>query len=232
MSYLILLALVLTIAFATLLLQHAVPKKSAPWLVFSVGYILLVASLTGEIVLAFEFQDWAVRGFYLARNMLAVAWLGQGYVLLNWPKIRYLNYATWGLIVVSLVSLVMTASTQITRAEDWFSPSQTIYWQLGELLATNRPIRWGGLLLNLYGIAALVGGAGHAYLVGNKKEWVKAASPAFIIAGTLLLIFPIYWPPKEIAVLFLCGELFSPIFIFLGVSDVFNMNGKPRNTAK
>lgn len=219
-----LLALATTLSMAIVLLSHAAPKRSVPWLVFGIGYMFLAASLVAELVLAYEFQDWAVRGFYWARIMLAVAWLGQGTLLLNLPRNKYLNYATWGLIAASLVSLGMITFTPITRAEDWFSPSQPIYWQLGEVLATNRPTRWGGLLLNFFGVAALICGAIYAYLVGNKKEWRTAARPALIVLGGLLLIIPIYWPPTEMTVIFLYSTVFAPILLFLGVSEVLYMD--------
>ena len=219
-----LLALATTLSMAIVLLSHAAPKRSVPWLVFGIGYLFLAASLTGEIVLAFEFQDWAARGFYWARIMLAVAWLGQGYLLLNWPRNKYLNYATWGLIAASLVSLVMITFTPITRAEDWFSPSQPIYRQLGEVLATNRPTRWGGLLLNLYGMAGLICGAIYTYLVGKKEEWMTTARRAFVVLGALLLIIPIYWPPTEGTVIFLCSAVFAPILLFMGVSEDLYMD--------
>jgi hypothetical protein len=105
----------------------------------------------------------------------------------------------------------------ITRAEDWFAPGQPIYGQLSDLLATNRPLRWGALLLNLYGAGALAMTAARA----ARRGWQPAQRGLCTLAGAALLLAPVYWPPQDANAAFFLVEAIGPLLLFIGAGGVF-----------
>lgn len=228
MDHWLLLALVYSLGFTILILSPVGKKHSTAALTFGVGFACLTASLALEIVLRFELQDWAARGFYWARSTLTLAWLGLGAVMSVWPGKRYWRWAVWSLAATSLLALAMLALTPLTRAEDWFTPSAPVYGQLGDLLATNRPIRWSALLLNLVGATALAGGVLYSFIVNKDRSWTAMVRTGCLVAGAILLFFPIYWPPTEANALFILIEALPPLLLFAGFSGVVAQEAGPR----
>lgn len=215
MDYWLLLALVYTIGFAALVFESGEKNETPTRLALCAGLALLAFSLLCELVLGFEFQDWAVRGFYWARVAVGLAWLGHGFMLKAWPSNPNLQRGTWVLVGASLLALALVIFAPVTRAEDWFVPSQPIYGQLSDLLATNRPLRWGALALNIYGAAAI---AIHAVLTLRRAERDRLRALC-AVAGTALLLAPVYWPPRSADPAFFFTEAIAPILLFLAIDS-------------
>lgn len=212
MEYWLLLALVYTIGFAVLTFESSRATDRMARSALGAGFALLAFSLLCEIALRFELQDWAVRGFYWARIGLALAWIGHGRLVAIWPSHRYSRWATWGLAAASVLALVLVILTPITRAEDWFAPGRPIYGQLGDLLATNRPLRWGALLLSLYGAGSLAVTA----VIAARRGWKLALCGLCSIAGAALLLAPVYLQPQEANAAFFLMEAIAPVLLFIG----------------
>jgi hypothetical protein len=228
MAYLLLLALVYSFAIALLFFQSAVKSKSAALASFGVGFSLLAIGFATQITLGFELNESAARLFYWARAMLALAWLGHGLLLFLFPAHKLLGWAGRGLVGASFLALGLVALTQITNAEDWFQPASTIYSQIGDLLATNRPTRWLALLLHIYGLVALLGGAVYLfrqYRAVFGRTWL-------IILGAIFLVLPLYWHQTETTQLFFAMELVAPIALFLGTQNFLRADMLARETKR
>ncbi len=226
MAYLLLLALVYSFAIALLFFQFAIPKKSTALATFGVGFALLAIGYAAQIVLGFELNEGAARFFYLARWMLAIAWFGHGLLLSVVPDHKLITWAGRGLVLASFFGLGLVALTQITNAEDWFQPASTIYSQIGDLLATNRPTRWLAILLNLYGFVALVGMA--IYMLLQRQTGSRAF---LIILGAILMANPLVWSPSVESPAFYALELIAPILLFLGTLKFLQVD-RPRQKTK
>jgi hypothetical protein len=228
MAYLLLLALVYSFAIALLFFQSGVKNKSAALVSFGIGFSLLAIGYATQIALGFELNESAARVFYWARAMLALAWLGHGLLLILFPKQKLVQWAGRSLVGASFLALALVAFTQITNAEDWFRPASTIYSQIGDLLATNRPTRWLALLLNIYGLVALLRGA--VYLL---RQYGAAFGRTWLtILGAIFLILPLYWHQTEATQLFYAVELGAPIVLFLGTLGFLRADSPARETKR
>ena len=218
MAYLLLLALVFVAGIASILFFQEVKPLSPPRLIFAIGFTLLGVGLLAEIALGFTLDESAARLFYWARGSLVLAWFGQGMLTLLFPGLPATRWLNYGLILASIAMLVLVLAAQITGAQGWYSLSRPIYSQIGDLLATNRPTRWGALALNLYGLALLV--SGPVYLsffqsFHRTKAYWRAAVLTVISAISLFAQF--YWPPTEASLYFYLAELITPISLFVGL---------------
>jgi hypothetical protein len=221
MAYFLLLALVLTVSFISLLPKSSESPKSQALASLTAGFVFLAIGFAAQLILGFHLDNGSALLFYWARETLVLAWFGHALLLLLFgskPQLRWLTYA---LVLGSLFSLVLVGTTQVTKAEDWFQPARPIYAQIGDLLATNRPTRWGAGLLNAYGATGLFGGAVFLFssLVRKKlkRSWLV---PFLFAAGAIALLLPLALPPKESSAWFYLIELAGPVAIYFGFANL------------
>lgn len=219
MAYFLFLALVFTIAFIFLLPSASRAYQSQATVSFIAGFVFLSAGFFTQLVLGFHLDNSSAQLFYWARNMLPLAWFGHAALLLLFadrPQLRWLTYA---LVLASVVSLVLVGATQVTKAEDWFRPQTPVYAQISDLLATNRPTRWGAWLLNAYGAVALIGSAAYLLALRAQKKWQGSPMTTLLLAaGAAALLLPLAWPPHEKHAAFYSVELAAPILLYFGFS--------------
>lgn len=212
MGTLQLLALIYTAGFAFLFFSQASQRRSSAHFAAGAGFAFLALGFVAELTLGFALDYNAARLFYWARGMVALAWFGQALLLHFFAANSNVHRLTYLLIAGSLIGLGLVLLSQVTRAEDWFVAAKPIYGQINDLLATNRPTRWGPLLLNSYGLATLIGAA--IWATKERRQWLAAAA---LITGGLALYIPLYLQPTESTLLFSLIELLTPALLFLGL---------------
>jgi hypothetical protein len=219
MAYLLLLGLIFIVGFIFLIF----PTKKSPQrnanISFVIGLGFLGLGLLTEMVLSFHLNADSARLFYWSREMLALAWLGHGVLLLLFGSPKKTQGLTVALVFASALSLILIGATQVTKAEDWFRPAFPIFTQIGELLATNRPTRWGSWLLNTYGALALVGGAIY-FLISRKKNTFSSLGALLLPIGAFAYLAPFIWPPQTENPLIYIVEFGVPVLLYLGYSTL------------
>jgi hypothetical protein len=108
--------------------------------------------------------------------------------------------------------LVLVGFTQMTEAQNWYSTARPIYAQIDDLLATNRPTRWGALAMNILGVGALLYSVFQSF-TGSRSLLVSTL--LFIAAMGFLL--PIYLPLQTANALFYLIELLPLVLLFAGL---------------
>jgi hypothetical protein len=205
MAYLLLLGFLGSLAFI-----YAAPGRGPARLATQLGFGLLAVSLLAQLVLSFDLEASFARLFYLARYMLAAAWLGLALLLALFPKHSLAKPAIWALAAASAASLVLIGATQLTQAQDWYQPAAPAYSQIHELLATNRPTRWGAAALSIAGLFALV--VGVVSLLRSRQFW----RAALLAAGVAALAAPLLWSPRLADLAFYAVETAAPLLLCLG----------------
>jgi hypothetical protein len=217
MAYLLVLGFLCSVAFV-----YAAPGRGSARLAARLGFGLLAVGLLAQLALGFRLDENFARLFYLARYLLAAAWLGLAAWLLLDPKHEWADKVLWGLVAASVVGFILIDITQVTRAEDWFQPAVPAYSQIQELLATNRPTRWGAAGLSAAGLLALLAGA--ASWLRRGRLWPAVA----LAAGALALAAPLLWPPRAASLAFYAIELAAPIFVYAGLLGLADRPAKKR----
>ncbi len=223
MSYLLLLALVLVAGFICIQLSLPASKRNPSQTFLLIALILMGAGLVSELILGFALDETAAKVFFWARGSLVLAWFGQSLLLALFPNDRRIRWLSIGVLAASLGLLVLVFLLHITAAVDWYSPAKPIYGQIGDLLATNRPVRWGSFVLNLYGAIILVAGSAYFIFMAHSKSdlaiWIAAILVAF---GAIFFIVPLYFPPSSADLVFYLNELLAPIVFFAGLRRFFS----------
>ena len=226
MAYLLLLGLVASIGLIALLSPKITNPASRNS--FIVGLVLISIGFLEQLVLGFALDENAARLFYWSRQMLALAWIGHGFLLFLLPNQSKTRWFTYGLIAASFLSLALVGGTQITKAESWFRPTIPIYAQITDLLATNRPTRWLAWLLNLYGGLSLIGGA--IFLISKGKTKLLYFAPILAAAA---LLQPILLSPQESNYSFYVIELTVLVAIYwILAGDPANFRSRQRTARK
>lgn len=207
MAFFLLLAFLCAAAFT-----YAAPGRGQAQAVARAGFGLLALGLLAQLVLGYHLSQSLAQLFYLARYMLAAAWLGLAALLLIEPGHPWLPRGIWALLAASAASLVLVGLARITEAQDWYQLSAPAYGQIHDLLATNRPARWGGATLSALGLLALAETA--LTLVRRGRGWPAAA----LAAGAVALAAPLLWPPRQPSLAFYLVELAAPVLLYIGMS--------------
>lgn len=218
MTYLLLLALVLVAGFVSFHLIQAIERRSVAQLFFGIGFILLGLGFLAQLILGFSFDEFAAKLFYWTRGSVTIAWLGLSLLLYLYPQRSFTRWLCWALIIASLAIFGFIFMTRITAAQHWYSVVHPIYGQIDDLLATNRPTRWGAFGLNVLGLGALM--AGLVFFLRDRRSTVRWIAASLMVIGAFGLFVPIYWPPGEANFLFYLSELAIPVAMFLGLKTM------------
>ncbi len=220
MSYLLLLALVLVTGFVCIRFPRGAQKTPSE-LFFTAGFVFIGLGLLAELILAFTLDETAAKLFYWARGSMAIAWVGQGMLLALFPGQQRIRWLSIALLVSSFVMMALVFLTQVTAAQDWYSTAKPIYGQIGDLLATNRPTRWGALGLNLYGLVILLAGPFDALFSRSTNRNITNVLASFLVViGAIGLFIPLYWLPSQGDLSFYAVELLAPVALFIGFSKL------------
>lgn len=220
MSYPSLLALVLVAGFISIQLSLPASKRSPSQTFLLVALMLLAAGLFSELILGFALDETAAKVFFWARGSLVLAWFGQSFLLSLFPNDRRIRWLSMGIMIVSLGLLLLVFLLHITEAVDWYSTAKPIYGQIGDLLATNRPVRWGALIMNLYGLIAVIAGSAYAlYSRPRKSDPMLFLATLLIVLGAAFLFVLLYLPSKVSNLSFYLCELFAPVALFIGLRE-------------
>ena len=153
MEFLNLFALLVVFGIAIVHLQFYRLIKERHWLYGGIAFSAYSAALVFEIVLDFNLTGQALRLWYWFRLLMVMPAFGLGLLHLFYKDHALLKYVDGAFWVSALVGFVLLSFTSLTRAVDWYDPSQSIYVQFFDLFALNRPTRWLTSLVNIFGIA-------------------------------------------------------------------------------
>ena len=227
MFYLLLLALVCVIGITTILISRATDKRATDSVFIIVGFVLLALSLVAQLALGFALDELFAKLFYWARISTALAWLGLGVLFLVQPRMQSMRWLVIGIPVATIFMLALVGLTQVTDAQDWYSSAQPIYAQINDLLATNRPTRWGSLALNIFGAGALLYSA-FLILTGFRKLLVSG----LLALAAIGFLLPIYLPLQTANTLFFMIELLPPLLLFAGLELLRVVAAAPRRKSR
>lgn len=221
MSYLLLLALALVAGFVFVQLSLPADKRNPSQTFLLIALILLGAGLFSELVLGFALNETAAKLFFWARGSLVLAWTGQSLLLALFPRDKRIRWLSTGILATSLGLLVLVFLLHITPAVDWYSTTKPIYGQIGDLLATNRPARWGALAMNVFGLIALIVGSTNAlFLRSHKSDPIPVIEALLIVFGAASLFVLLYFPPTVPDLYFYLCELFASVALFVGIREI------------
>jgi hypothetical protein len=188
MQYISIFSTIITFIFTAAVVGRYRLKGGFHLLLWGIGLIFYGLGTFSESVLAFVFNSFALRIWYLTGAMLTAAWLGQGSINLLIRRggvARTLNVV---LALVSVLALVLVLTVPLTQASASYNVRLPVSEQYKEILSRSGPILLMTILMNIYGTIALVGGAIYsAYLFWRKKVMLnRVIGNIFIAAGALL----------------------------------------------
>jgi hypothetical protein len=188
MHYLPILSTVVTFIFAAAVLSRWQYKHPRHLLFWGLGLVWYGLGTLSEVVLAFTFNAFFLKLWYLAGAMLTAAWLGQGTIYLLVRRRGVANTLAVILLLASLAALVLVMLAPITPAAAGYNPAAPVSEQYKDILVRSGAITVLTILLNIYGTLALVGGAIYsAFLFWRKKVLINRVLGNLLIAGGALM---------------------------------------------
>lgn len=188
MQYISILSTIISFIFAAAVLNRYRIKRTNHLLFWGIGLVFYGLGTLTEVILAFTFSEWAIKLWYLSGAMLTAAWLGQGTVYLLVRKRIVARSLAVVLVILSLISLGLMITAQITPESVSYDVSQLASAQYKDILVRNTVTIVLTILLNVYGTIALVGGAIYsAYLFWRKKVLAKRMVGNILIAAGALM---------------------------------------------
>jgi hypothetical protein len=191
MNYIPVLSTIVTFVFAYAVYRRYQKRRGNYLLLWTIGLLLYGLGTFSEAVMAFTFNPWLLKLWYLSGAMLTAAWLGQGTVHLLVRKRNVARRLTVILGLVSLLAIALLAAAPITTAAANFDVSQPVSSQYKGILIRSGAVTPLTILLNIYGTFTLVGGAIYsAYLFWRKRVLVyRLYGNLLIAAGALAPAF-------------------------------------------
>ena len=176
-----------TFIFTAILMQRFAVRRGFHYLMWSIGFLFYGLGTVSEVILSLTFNEWVLKLWYLSGAMLTAAWLGQGTFYLLIRKTRTVHAFSLGLALISLLSVILLASSPLTAAAGSFLTSQPISSQYKDILVRSGLLTTLTILLNIYGTLLLVGGALYsAFLFWRKQVLLnRVIGNLFIAAGAL-----------------------------------------------
>lgn len=188
MNYIPILSTLVAFIFAGAVFRRYQRKRGMHLLLWGIGLVLYGLGTFTEVVLAFTYNDLAIKVWYLSGAMLTAAWLGQGTIHLLVRKRGVAPTLTVILALASLVSVFLVLSAPISAAAATFDVTQPISEQYKEILTRSGPMILLTILLNLYGTLGLVGGALYsAFLFWRKRVLANRLVGNILIAAGALM---------------------------------------------
>jgi hypothetical protein len=170
MNYIPILSTLVSFAFAAAVFRRYTHRRGLHLLLWTFGLVLYGLGTFAEAVMAFTFNPWLLKLWYLTGAMLTAAWLGQGTVHLLVRRGRLAGRLTALLALVSLAALALVIAAPVTPAAAAYDTSAPASSQYRDILTRNGPMIVLTILLNIYGTLTLVGGAIYSALLFWRKR--------------------------------------------------------------
>ena len=187
MNYIPVLSTIVTFIFTYAVYRRYLKRRGVYLLLWTIGLALYGLGTFSEAMMAFTFNPWLLKLWYLSGAMLTAAWLGQGTVHLLVRKRNVANRLTVILALLSLLGFILLAAAPITPAAASFDVSQPVSSQYKDILVRSGLVTVLTILLNVYGTITLVGGAIYsAYLFWRKRVLANRLYGNLLIAAGAL----------------------------------------------
>lgn len=174
--------------FAALVLARWWAKRKPHQLAWGLGLAFYCVGLTSQVVLSQVWSDLFFRLWYWSGALIVAPWLGQGTVFLLVRKGNRARNLAIALAVVSAVGLAWL----------FLTPLDSSAWRAGEDVTVlfrdilpSGGVRLLAPLLNIWGTAALVGGALYSAYLFYRKSILqnRMTGNLFIAAGGIIPAF-------------------------------------------
>ena len=188
MNYISILSTIVTFFFALAVLMRWRYKKPRHLLFWGLGLVLYGLGTLSEAVLAFTFNPFVLKLWYLTGAMLTAAWLGQGTIFLLVRKRGLADALMVGLLAVSLLAVLLVLLASITPAAASFDVAQPVSIQYKDIMERSGLTIFLTILLNIYGSIALIGGAVYSAFLFYRKQVLsnRMWGNILIAAGALM----------------------------------------------
>lgn len=180
---------VISLAFAAVLLRRWFERKRLHYLVWGIGLLIYGTGTFAEFYSSQAWNATIFRLWYLCGAVLAAAWLGQGTVYLLVRKPGVAHALMIALLVGTAIAAIGAFNTPLN--ESIFDPSVPLSEQYAtrsaQGIAGIMPeggVRSYSFLFNIYGTAALVGGA----LYSGYLFWRKRVMPNRVLGNVFIAL--------------------------------------------
>ena len=218
MQYISIFSTLITLIFTVAVLMRYRSKGGIHLLLWGIGLIFYGLGTLSESILAFTFNGFALRIWYLTGAMLTAAWLGQGSINLLVRKRGVARTLNIILALVSVLAFVLVLAAPLTPASAAYDTRLPASEQYKDILIRTGPIILLTILLNIYGTIALVGGALYsAFLFWRKKVLLnRVIGNILIAAGALLPASAGTFVQAGLVDWLYLGEFLGVILMYLG----------------
>ncbi|MDR7572706.1 MAG: hypothetical protein QN194_07240 [Armatimonadota bacterium] len=174
----------MTVVFAALVLRRYAVRREPHLLLWGIGLSFFGLATVAETYSAVAWHPVAFRLWYLGGAVLSAAWIGQGTVhLLAGPRRRPLASALTGLLAAaSLVASGLVFTVPLDASA--FDPRRPLGVQYRAVLPPRAPVRRITPAFNIYGTAALVGGALYSAWLFRRR----ALAPHRVLGNLLIAL--------------------------------------------
>jgi len=238
MHYIPFFSTIITFIFAASVFNRYQRRKGMHLLMWGIGLILYGLGTLSEVILAFTFNEFVLKIWYISGAMLTAAWLGQGTIWLLVRKPGVARLLTIILAAVSLLAIVLVMFAPISSGAS-YDVTRPISAQYKDFLTRSGPIVALTIILNIYGTIALVGGALYsAYLFLRKQVLInRVIGNVLIAAGAMLPAMAGSFVGAGLVDMLYLSELLGVILMYLGflqatVSRPVEQPSRQRLTAK
>jgi hypothetical protein len=188
MHYIPIISTIVSFAFAASVFNRYRQRKGTHLLYWGIGLVFYGLGTLGEVILAFTFNPFVLKLWYLCGAMLTAAWLGQGTVFLLVRKPGVARAMAIGLIVVSVLAAVLVFTAPLNPAAPAYDITKPASEQYHDILTRGGFTLVLTILLNIYGTITLVGGAIYsAYLFWRKRVLINRVVGNILIAAGALM---------------------------------------------
>lgn len=188
LHYLPILTTLVTFIFASIVFNRYLVGKRAHSLYWAIGLLLYGLGTLSEVLLAFVYNDWVLKLWYLCGAMLTAAWLGQGTVALLVRRKGVEPVLTALLALVSVAAIILVVLAPVTTARAAYDVNVAASIQYQDILVRNGWMTFLTIILNIYGTLWLVGGALYsAYIFWRKRVLANRMYGNILIAAGALM---------------------------------------------
>ena len=187
--YLPIITTVITFVFTGAVFKRYLQRRKLHLLLWGIGLLFYGLGTMSEVVMAFTFNEWVLKLWYLTGAMLTAAWLGQGTIALLVRKRGIAMTLHLVLLAVSLLSLVLVMQAPINAsAAAAYDISQPASIQYQTIMERSGLMVFLTVIMNIYGTVALVGGALYsAYIFWCKRVLIDRMYGNILIAAGALM---------------------------------------------
>jgi hypothetical protein len=170
MTYLPIFSTIVTFVFTFYVFRRYQTKGGAHLAHWALGLLFYGLGTLSEVILAFSFNEWALKLWYLCGAILTAAWLGQGSIHLLIRKGNRAWYLTYGLAALTVLAVGLTFLAPLTGAQTGYLISTPVSEQYKEILTRSGLMIFLTVIFNIYGTLGLIGGALYSSFIFWRKR--------------------------------------------------------------